>query len=185
MTDRNFKQEFIDACVDSGMDNDVAYDYADSLKPTGGENISMLQSAYLFATLENDRFDMDNWVAGGDYADDLYDDSANASKPLVTKENAVSCGTTFCLAGSVAAFNLGDREGMDTEGDIYKLETIKGTDYLSSYVDSSEARGRDLMNISYTQAGVLFYLPDDINIIKAALNYIAQRDLSVKALENA
>lgn len=184
MTDRNFKQEFLDACADDpSIDDDHAYSYATSLKPTGGENISMLQNAYLFATLESSKFDMNDWVSTIGY-DDLYDDEVGASKPTLTKENVVSCGTTFCLAGSVAAFNLGDNEGMDCDGNIYNLKKINNVDYLGSYVDSSEDRGTELMNLNDDQAHVLFYLPNDINVIKAALNYVAQRDLGVKETIN-
>lgn len=182
MTDRNFRQEFIDAYMSLGFPYETASTYARRLSPTGHENISMLQSAYLFATLENDRFDMNNWVDSEEF-DDLQD--GVHERPLVTKENVVSCKTTFCLAGSVAAFNLGNNEGMDTDGNIYSLKKIRGTNYLDLYVDSPEDRGMKLMGLSVDQASILFYLPNDIDLVKAALNYIAQCDLSVKELNNA
>lgn len=185
---RDLKQELYDALSVTDSDKDT---YADgcsndpdhingrieSLTPTGSENIAALQQAYMFVLLENDKFDMKNWVhKNGGF--NSYDYENNEYKPLITKKQGVSCGTTMCLAGSVAFFNLAENEGMNAIGNIYTIKNINGREFLDHFVNTAEDRGRQIMGLSYTQAQTLFRLPTDVRVVKAALNFIAQRDLT-------
>lgn len=186
--DRNFKQELLNALYDhddSGK-SDTYYSSptrrVHNLTPTGDENVVALQQAYLFAVLETAKFNMATWVNTQDGA---YDAELGRDRVTVSKSKGVSCGTTMCLAGSVAFFNLAENEGLSSTGDVWTLQKIKGEDYLDKYIQTSESRAKGILNLNEGQAETLFRLPTDLTVVKAALNYVANRDLSTKELANA
>lgn len=187
MSDRDFRQEFSDTLsAYNGRDlyiRSVASRVND-LYPTGRENLAALQNAYLFAVLENDKFNMELWVKSR-ATGEVYDPKTGLNRVTLSKKTGVSCGTTMCIAGSVAYFNLDDNEGLSGDGDVFTLKTIDGVDYLDEYVEMSDARSNKVLGLTYTQGSALYRLPNDIGVVKAALNYLAQRDLAVKELENA
>lgn len=146
------------------------------LSPTGKENVAMLQQVYLFTVLENEKFDMGTW------AENLsaLEESAEGLNQAIASKGKVVCGTTMCLAGTAAWMAFKDNECFGPEGDIHTLIKVGDVEYAGKYVASAEHRGADVLGLNWEQADTLFYLPNDLDVVQAALNYIAQRDLSVK-----
>lgn len=160
---RDFKQEFIDTYVrvtsSSNMDASQAAAY---LAPTGDENVPALQKTLLFALMEREHFNMKSWV--GDF------------NRVITRENANSCGTTFCLAGAASLFSLKDNEFM-LDAAVRLRQPGFEDNYFSPYIEQVSSRGGQVLGLNGDQKSVLFYLPDNVELVTAAMNYLAGRDL--------
>lgn len=136
-----------------------AEEYVLDLEPTGNENVKELRAVLEFAKREKEHFDMNSWV------------SLPTTSPFLKSDEALSCGTTMCLAGTAAYFSLQENEVITSWGEIYSYD--RDTKSQGNPVQAVQTRGRAVLGLSWEQADVLFTLPDDLAVVEAAMNLVA------------
>lgn len=172
MSDRNFKNE-LRAVMNSVFGDATQYidEVIYNLTSTGKENIPLLQNVLLFAHMEKKKFNMNSWIGG----------SNNLDTGSVTKDKVLDCGTTMCLAGTAAVLTMGKDERLLK--DYNKIVAVSSlSPYGGEYIST---RGQNVLGLTDRQAKALFHLPNNIEVVTAACNYIAQTDLLEGVLTNA